>query len=390
MDSKDRLVIARNLISLQEHFGVGTQKAYDVYKAILKADVLDKDIRLFVDKIDACKQHKLILSDLSYDFALKTLQSISECGIELMLASDPHFPERLRNIPQPPLVIYYKGEFPEIDSLPAVTIVGPRKATEFGRKSAYALGYRLSKAGFVVISGGALGCDSYAHIGALKAGGKTVAVLGCGLESNYLKKNKELRRNIASSGCVISEYPPFKNANKYTFPVRNRLMSALGLGTVVVEAGPKSGALITAGHAIEQGKEVFVIPGNPTLSCYKGSNSLLRDGAIPLLDASDIFNSYITEYADKIDIEKAFQKQANEKKSSAFTDETNNKTKKYPETLSKEAKIVYNYTDKQNFTADDLLGCGLSYDEILSALTELEMEMCIKALPGGAYDKIPI
>ncbi len=384
MDNKDKFVISRNLISIQKYFGIGTQKAYDVYKAILNADALNKDIRLVADKIDVSEQFKSVLSNLSYDFALKTLGELKECGIKLMLISDPYFPERLGNIPQPPLVIYYKGVFPPIDSLPAVTIVGPRKATQFGMKSAYALGYRLSKAGFVIISGGALGCDSYAHTGAIKAGGKTIAVLGCGLESDYLIKNKELRMKIASSGCVISEYPPFQGATKYTFPVRNRLMSALGLGTVVVEAGVKSGALITAGHAIEQGRDVFVIPGNPTLSQYKGSNLLLRDGAIPLLDASDIFNNYIVEYADKIDIEKAFEKDENETKS----DGSVKKSKKCPETLSKEAKIVYNYTDKQNFTADDLLNCGLSDDEILSALTELEMEQCIKALPGGAYDKI--
>ncbi|MBE6787835.1 MAG: DNA-protecting protein DprA, partial [Ruminococcaceae bacterium] len=179
-------------------------------------------------------------------------------------------------------------------------------------------------------------------------------------------------------GCLISEYPPDIPITRYTFPVRNRIISALALGTVVIEAGIRSGALITANHAIEQGKDVFVVPGNPNVTEYKGSNALLRDGAKPLLDAGDIFSEYISRFSDKIDIEKAFKKEPK-----PVTPQKNKKI--LNETLSNEAKIVYNCIDTQKFYPDEL-ECGLDSNKLLSALTELEMEFFIRALPGGQYE----
>jgi DNA processing protein len=195
---------------------------------------------------------------------------------------------------------------------------------------------------------------------------------------SYLEENRGLREHIEKCGCLITEYPPNIPASRFTFPIRNRIISALSLGTIVVEAPKRSGALITANHAIEQGKDVFVIPGAPDANEYKGSNALLRDGAKPLLDTSDVFNEYIPLYPDKIDIEKAFKKEPKP--------ETQQKNKKIlNETLSNEAKIVYNCLDTHRFYPDEL-NTGLESGKLLSALTELEMEFIIRALPGGQYE----
>ncbi|MBO5210579.1 MAG: DNA-processing protein DprA [Clostridia bacterium] len=289
-----------------------------------------------------------------------------------------NYPEMLREIDNPPVVLYIKGNFPDFNSLPSICVVGPRIVSEFGKKSAYSLGYRLAKAGFIVVSGGAVGSDTYAHLGALKAGGITVLVMACGFSVSYLEENRALREHISKSGCLISEYPPDVSVTKFTFPVRNRIMSGLTLGTVLVEAAKRSGALITANHALNQGRDVFVIPGMPNMKQYSGSNMLLRDGAKPLLDTSDIFNEYICRYPDKIDIEKAYKTEPKPEK-------VKNNKKILNVSLSNQAKIVYNCLDKQKFYPDDL-NTGLSPSDLLSALTELEMEFIIRALPGGQYE----
>ncbi len=321
-----------------------------------------------LERIDKSKLHE----------AEKIIEYCKREDIGIITFSDGAFPNVLKEIYNPPMVLYVKGEFPNFDNTPVISVVGPRNVSDFGKRAAYSLGYRLSKAGFTVVSGGAVGSDTYAHIGALKSGGKTVLVMACGFGVSYLEENRALRNNIVNHGCLVSEYPPLTPVTKYTFPVRNRLISALSLGTVVIEAGTRSGALITANHALEQGRDVFVIPGSPEAKEYKGSNALLRDGARPLLDASDIFGEYISLFPDKIDIEKAYKKEPK-----AVTPQKNKKI--LNETLSNEAKIVYNCLDTQKFYPDELQ-TGLDSGKLLSALTELEMEFIIRALPGGQYE----
>lgn len=316
-------------------------------------------------------------------FGIKDAEKIFELceknKIKCVCITQPQYPNKLKNIPYAPLVLYYQGVLPDVDELPSVCIVGPRKVSDFGEKSAYSLGYRLALGGMVIVSGIALGSDSAALLGALKANGKVISVLPCGLMHDYLAVNRPLKNKILrQDGCLLSEFPPEMGVGKYSFHIRNRILSGLSLGTVVVEAGERSGALITANHANEQGRDVFVIPGNPTLPQYKGSNKLLCDGAKPILDAKSIFNEYLYTYSDKIDIEKAY----NDVKLSI-----ENKTiqKKSSEGLSKFAKIVYNNLDKPKFTADDLLDLKIDDGELLSVLTELEICGYIEAVPGGFY-----
>ncbi len=369
-----------NLIAIQHCFGAGTVRAVNVFKALTQNNLLDK---CFTDDIknifDARSAEKLLAFNVKD--AYKIIEDCIKNKIEIITVIDKEYPMRLKSIADMPIVLYVKGKLENIDELPAVSVVGPRNISQFGKKAAFSISKRLAQGNILIVSGAAVGADTCAHKGALSAKGKTIAVLGCGICYNYLPENKDLRNNIANNGCLISEYPPYTAATKYSFPIRNRIISALSLGTVVIEASLKSGSLITAKLANEQGRDVFVIPGNPTLENYKGSNALLRDGAIPLLSAFDVFNQYINEFSDIIDIEKAF----------SVTD-TDIKEKKYQKNLrlglSNEAQMVYNNLNSQKFTADDLLKLDLSDDLLISALTELEIEGVIKALPGGIYELI--
>ena len=378
--SKENVTLV-NLITIQQCFGAGSMKAVKILNLLRDASILDEPfIKSEISGVIAQKDADKILS---FDIN-KIYKIIDDCiknNIFVVTVCDNNYPERLRNIADCPLVLYIKGEFFDIDNLPLISIVGPRKISDFGKKAAFSLSKRLSRAGMIVVSGAALGADTCAHKGALAANAKTIAVLGCGICYDYLSENRILREEISKNGCLISEYPPYAEATKYSFPIRNRIISALSMGTVVIEASLKSGSLITARLANEQGRDVFVIPGNPTLNYYKGSNALLRDGAIPLLSAVDIFNQYINQFPEQIDIEKAFSIDETVKKDK-------NLIKKSQLGLSNEAKIVYNNLNSQKFNADDLLNLNLSDDEILSALTELEIEGLVKALPGGIYEII--
>lgn len=326
-------------------------------------------------------------------FAKRILSECAKADIRVIAFGSREYPECLRNIPDPPAVLYVKGDWYDFDNFPAFCIVGPRNISEFGKKAAYSLSYRLARGGMAIVSGGAVGGDAYAHLGALKAGGKTVAVLPCGIGYKYLEANRELREKIIrSGGCLVSECPPEYGVKKYSFQIRNRLLSALSCGVAITEAAQRSGTLITARHANDQGRDVFVIPGNPTLPQYKGSNALLRDGARPLIDATDIFSEYLPRFGDKLDIARAFapeEKRQNKPVCEPADSKPQKKfQKKSVQGLSKEAKIVYNNLNKPKFTADDIPQTGLSDDELLSALTELEMEDCIRALPGGLYQLV--
>ena len=340
------------------------------------------------ERIDCGIFTKIELSKLTKVPLLRANDIIKDCitnDIDIIGITDKRYPTCLSCIDNPPIVLYVKGKFPDFNNTPSITVVGPRKVSEYGKKAAYSLSYRLARSGFIVVSGGALGSDTYVHAGAMKADGITVLVMGCGINADYLQKNKPLRDEVARNGCLISEVSPRTSTTKFSFPIRNRIMSALSLGTVVVEAPVVSGSLITARLANEYGRDVFVIPGAPDKEEYKGSNALLRDGAKAIVDLSDIFGEYITRFPDKIDIEKAYDKKIID---NSITEKpiTKNISKNFKVTLSKEAKIVYNCIDKQKFLPDEICDTGLTPNELLSALTELEMEMLIKALPGGMYE----
>lgn len=328
------------------------------------------------------------LESITLSEAVSIIELCQKESIQIICFGDKLYPFCLSVIENPPLVLYVKGKMPEFDKEPSICIVGPRKVSDFGKNAAYSLSFRLAAAGMTVLSGGALGTDTYAHAGALKASGKTVVCLGCGILSDYLKENEKLRNAATVNGCLISEYPPNVSASKITFPQRNRIMSALTLGTIVIEAPEKSGALITAKCAYEQGRDVFVIPGAPGVLQYEGSNALLRDGAKPVMDIVDVLDEYIARFPDKIDIKKAINTPIIKAKEKEVAKKEEKIIKNLPETLSKEAKIVYNQLDKQKFFPEEIKHDFEDTNQLLSALIELETEFLIKALPGGMFEKL--
>ncbi len=207
--------------------------------------------------------------------------------IKILVKDDERYPPLLRSIPDPPERLYYMGDISLLRER-CVAVVGSRKASGYGRNIATRTGSALGAAGVCVVSGMARGIDSFAHEGALRAGGRTIAVLGTGVDVVYPAANRELRERIIREGLVISEYPPGYPVSKYTFPRRNRIISGLSESVVVIEAGIASGSLITAQLAAEQGRNVYAVPANINNTCAVGSNLLLRDGAMPLVIIDDL------------------------------------------------------------------------------------------------------
>lgn len=221
------------------------------------------------------------------DFFKRLSSYLQYHHIRFVLWDDPEYPANLKQIDQPPPVLYYKGEILPQDEV-SIAIVGTRKVTAYGRQITEEIASYLANNGVCIVSGLARGVDAVAHESALRAGGRTLAVLGCGLDRIYPPEHAKLAERIIQQGALISDYAPGTPPDAINFPPRNRIISGLSLATVVVEAGEESGALITATFAAEQGREVFSVPGNINASQSKGTNRLIQQGAIPLLSPEDI------------------------------------------------------------------------------------------------------
>ena len=382
-----------HLVPLLEKFG--TPK--DIYKTPIKT--LQDSYILSANELKR-------INNKSLDAVYKIIYECKETKIDIIPYDSDLYPSSLRNISNPPACLYFKGKLKDVRNLPVICIIGSRKISEYGKLVAWSLSGRLTFGGMTVLSGGAMGGDALAHQGALAVGGKTIAVIPCGLNYNYLKTNDFLRKQIADCGCLISEFPPSAPLYKNAFQLRNRLLSALSLGVIVVEAPKKSGTLITVRHALDQGKDVFVVTGKPNDPNYEGSHALLKDGAKPIFDADDVFCEYTHKYPHIIDPDKAKTINLSKLYRSLYTPKVMNfddpvednkkeeqisvkKTRKeIDKTLPKSVQIVYNCIDNDVFSVDDLVDCNLSFEEILSSLTQLELFGYIKAIPGGRYSII--
>lgn len=234
--------------------------------------------------------------------AEKILASCARLGIQILTYQDAAYPERLRNIPDPPMVLYYKGTIPNVDDTPTIAMVGSRKATPYGLVHAKRFGYQLSSGGAIVVSGMARGIDTLSLEGALTGGTPVIGVLGCGIDRIYPPENGGLYQDVIAHGWLVSEYPSGTPPDARNFPVRNRIMSGLASGVLVVEAGPKSGSLITASRALEQGRDVFAVPSNIGVEVGEGNNQLLREGAILVTSGQDVLQEYIHQFPDRIRI----------------------------------------------------------------------------------------
>ncbi|HET7568925.1 MAG TPA: DNA-processing protein DprA [Gaiellaceae bacterium] len=220
-------------------------------------------------------------------------ESLAAAGYRFLARSGEEFPPLLRSIHDPPPGLFLRGAAePGLLARPAVAVVGARACSGYGAGVARTLGRELASAGLVVVSGLARGVDAEAHRGALEAGGATVAVLGCGVDRDYPAAHAELARRIADTGLVVSEYAPGVEPAPWRFPARNRIVAGLSAATVVVEARERSGALITADLALEEGREVFAVPGEITSALSAGANALLKLGAAPLTAAADVLAAF--------------------------------------------------------------------------------------------------
>ena len=240
------------------------------------------------------------LCDKDLRTANAILADCEDLGIRIMCYRDAGYPGRLKNIDDPPVVLYYKGRFPDMDSAPVIAAVGTRKCTPYGIHVARKMGGQMARCGAILVSGLAEGIDAAARSGALSAGGTVVGVLGNGADVVYPAVNRSLFVDTERYGCLISEFPPRTPPYKWNFPKRNRVMSGLANGVVVIEAPKGSGALITARDAADQGRDVFVVPGNVDMPTCVGSNALLRDGAIPVSCGWDVVSEYRNLYPDRV------------------------------------------------------------------------------------------
>lgn len=349
------------------------------------------------------------LLDKSLAKSEKIIEKCLQHGYKIITIGDNDYPSCLRDIYSPPCVLYVWGELPDPREHLMISIVGTRQITDYGYETATKLAMGLARCGAVVVSGLAVGVDAASHKGALKADGKTVAVIGCGLDIDYPSQHTELRRLISKNGAVISEFPPGSRPDRINFPIRNRIIAGLSVGTVVIEAGLKSGSLITASLAAESGRDVFAVPGSILSPMSEGANRLIRDGAKPVCCTMDILEEYIDLYPQRIILNSGFDetingllesendaassKQAHERAAKAPPHENRfppvKKPKAHPAGLSEKQEKVYRVLGDAPTHVDELaLKANLELKVVLAVLTSLEIMGLAKSYPGRRYTLI--
>lgn len=251
------------------------------------------------------------LSDKDLAAANNVLRECEEKNISIIKYTDELYPQKLRDIQDPPALLYCLGEMRPLDNVLTLACVGTREASSYGKRTAYTVCSDVARCGGVVVSGMAKGIDAACHSAAIDCGGYTVAVLGNGVDVIYPKENERLYRDIVRFGAVISEYPPSFSATRFTFPKRNRIISGLCDATAVFEAASRSGALITAEDAVKQGRKVFSVPHYVGESSGEGNNELLRRGAIPLINSNDVLERFGKVYVSTLKPEKRWIKPEN-------------------------------------------------------------------------------
>lgn len=270
--------------ALLDRFGT----PYDIFNAD------DEEIAATVPELDA--KTREILCDKNLDEAYEILGYCRRNGISLLCYDDPRYPLSYRSLKDPPLLLYCRGTMPDFQRRLHLAIVGTRRMSEYGRRTAYKIAYELAHAGAVIVSGMALGVDSVAACAAVEAGGMTVAILGCGIDVAYPPEHAGFQKILEERGAVMTEYAPGVRPLGHHFPVRNRLISGLCQGTLVLDAAEGSGALITADRALDQGRDLFAMPANVGDPNAAGTNRLIREGARVVLCADDILSQYTKLY----------------------------------------------------------------------------------------------
>ncbi len=381
------------------------------------------------------------LCDKSLEDSEKVLTFCKKNNVGILTFEDPYYPERLKVIEDPPALFYFKGRLKLLDDYPCITMVGTRSCSERGFRHAYEVGFDAASCGAVIVNGLALGIDGACLEGALDAGGYAVGILGCGIDRIYPYGNKRLFEKLEASGLLLSEFQPFTEPLGANFPVRNRVLSGISLATVCFEAPLGSGALITAKHALQQGKRIYAVPGKPYDKTYEGPLDLIKNGANVFTEASDVLTEYSMSFPHRINLNKSRKanadtldklvaqyfkkdinpdepvnrrfgkrltekkKQENEKKefipvnipkevkepketnTTANQSESNNAPQGFdPSSLSEPERKIYELLKiKGALTADEITNENLGLEDLLFSLTILEIYGVIEAAPGGKY-----
>ena len=335
---------------------------YDTPTAILAGVEHDSDINPRLVRILTDQK----LRNEATTLAEQQLDRLKHLKISLTCHGDPLYPQQLNSLADAPVLLFYRGDLSCLQS-PSVALVGSRAATSYGRDVSYKLATGLARQGVVVVSGVALGIDTKAHQGALAAGGLTAGVLGCGLDIVYPRGNKDLYPQIADHGVLLSEYPCGTRPDGFRFPARNRIISGIVQGVVIVEATLKSGSLITARLALDQGREVFAVPGRIDSAKSAGTHRLIKQGAYLVQSVDDIIG--------ELGIEDEAQVQAPFRVSGSVE--------------STEEQVVLDCLDVYPIDIDTILRVtALEAGKILDLLLQLELKGLVRQLPGQMYEKV--
>ena len=335
-----------------------------------------------------------LLKNKDLSTADRILADCQRLNIQLLTIQDAAYPSRLKNIYDPPCLLYVKGRLPVFDEEVAVAVVGTRDCTPYGVTCAEKLGYGLTRGGGLVVTGLARGIDAAATRGALRAGGVTAAVVGNGLDVHYPPESRYLYEDVAAAGVLLSEYPPGAEPAGWHFPVRNRILSGLCIATLVVEAPERSGALITAGTALEQGREVFAVPGPIDAPTSVGCNQLIRDGGGLVSEAWDLLREYESRFPDRLRPGEA----KHQPSIVGYQARQKTEPKPVPPSVSlscndlsltdDQIALLRALPEEEPMLVDDLIELtDLPTRRVLSALTVLEIEHLIEQHSGKRYTR---
>lgn len=379
----------------------------------------DADAFAHIDGLTKAGAEALTDKDLSG--AEEILAECARKKLHILTYQDAAYPVRLKHIPDPPLVFYYKGNLPDFNGSPMIGIVGTRKASVYGMKAAKQMGCEVARCGGIVVSGVAGGIDAMAMEGALAAGSPVVGILGCGADVVYPVQNRSLYADTERYGCLMSEFPPGTPPYGRNFPKRNRVISGMSCGVVIVEAPRGSGSLITANLALEQGRDVFVLPGNVDNPNFAGSFDLMRDGGTLVTCGWDVMSEYAAQFPEKIhpdtggkqlelypeqarraarETEKKLDKVAQkpsiprakpDKKEKCNKKDVDNASKEaysdvnkdLPELTAQQRAIVEALGGGERPVDDVIAEVGLPAAQVMSALTMLTIKGIVKKLPGN-------
>lgn len=376
-------------LALLRHFG----SPEDIFFA-------DREELLLTEDLSPSRAELALNHDLSA--ADRILADCQRLGQRIMTIQDAEYPQRLRNIFDPPLALYVKGRMPAMDEEAAVAVVGTRDCTPYGVACAERLSQELAASGAVVVTGLARGVDSAAARGALRAGGTVVGVTGGGLDVVYPPENGDLYDDVAAAGVLLSEYPPGSEPEKHHFPVRNRIMSGLSVAALVVEAPERSGALITARLALEQGREIYAVPGPVGAPASVGCNRLIRDGAGLAAEGWDILRDFQERFPEKLRPAKELpswtplpaRRRTEPRQKPEAAPEPKEEPKPAlgtvsPAGLTDDQMALLRVLEPEGpIQVDDLIErTGIPARRVSSALTMLEIDGCVRQHSGKRYTR---